>query len=133
MKKKILVVDDEELIRKTISLTLIEVGYEVETAKSGKEAFEKVINAENKGKTIDLILTDTRISDMSGIELMKKLNREKFITPFIVVSGNRDNINLLKSVELGCIDFIFKPFQPENLVQCINNYFDKQLLRGRCK
>ena len=112
MKKKILVVDDEELIRKTISLTLIEVGYEVETAKSGKEAFEKVINAENKGKTIDLILTDTRVSYMSGIELINKLNREKFITPFILVSGNIDTINLLKSYELVCIAFIFTSFTP---------------------
>lgn len=132
MKKRILLVDDEIDIIDPFSHFLTMAGFEVETAKNGKEAFEKVINAKNKDKTIDLILTDIQIPDMSGIELMKKLNGEKVITPFIVVSSYGDNINLLKSVELGCVDFIFKPVSPESLTKRINSYFDKQLM-GNCE
>ena len=127
MKKNILVVDDEDNILNSISVVIKMAGYEVETARNGQEAFNKVNEALKKGNPFDLVLTDVLMPYMDGIGLMEKLNHKNMTIPVFVISGNGDKNTLMELLRRGCVDFIYKPFESENLVQRINNYFDKQL------
>lgn len=132
MKKYILVVDDEENILNSVSMVLKMANYEVETAKNGKEALDKVNEAQKKDRPVDLILTDILMPVMGGMDLMEKLNNENLKIPVIVVSGHGDNNTLLEAVHRGCEGFIFKPIQLSFLARRIDNFFDKQLV-GNCK
>ncbi len=111
----------------SISVVIKMAGYEVETAKNGQEAFDKVNEALKKGNPFDLILTDVLMPCLDGIGLMEKLNHKNITIPVFVISGHGDKNTLMKLLRRGCVDFIYKPFQPENLVRHINNFFDKQL------
>ncbi|NTW32166.1 MAG: response regulator transcription factor [Bacteroidetes bacterium] len=108
---KILVCEDDFMIVKAIEHKLKNEGYEVETAKDGREASEKI-----KNNIYDLILTDLLMPFLGGIELINLVRTQlKKDTPIIVLSrlGNEDSI--LEAFKLGADDYITKPFSPNEL------------------
>ncbi len=117
MKRKILIVDDDESIRKMIGRILIKSGYEVYTAVNGVEAVKKLINIE-----IDLIILDLVMPLMDGIEFLKAIrSKEIRDIPVLIISGTDDAKQIVEAYKLGAYDFIRKPEHPEILLKRIEN------------
>lgn len=118
---KILLVDDEEIIRITTKQILIELGYSVITAKDGKEALE--IFKKNHS-TIDVVLMDLIMPNMSGRDAffeMKKIDKESRI---ILSSGFTDNIKLSDLTNYGLSGYISKPYRVDDLSKTIMEVID---------
>lgn len=108
-KDKILLVEDEEGIRKLIQLYLEKCGYIVFPAENGEDALQ-IVDDENP----DLILLDIEMPKMNGFDICKKI-RQKVNVPIIFISSRREVTDKVKSFELGGDDYITKPFDFEEL------------------
>jgi len=113
--KRVLVVDDEQNSREGLSKILTKEGYTVHTAENGKKA---LIEAENN--EFDLIITDLRMPEMDGIEVLEKLrNKNKNIGVVIVTAYGEVN-SYLKAMNLGAFEYLNKPIHLEELRRVIN-------------
>ena len=117
MKKKILVIDDEEPIRKLFTRILSAAGYEVITASHGKEALAVLDN-----RSFDLIVLDMNMPEMDGLTFLRRV-REGDLThvPVLMVSGEDNPENIVESYKLGVYDFIRKPERTEVMLKRIEN------------
>lgn len=117
MTKRILVVDDERNIRITISKSLQSDELLVDMAISGEEALERLVMYQ-----YDLVLLDLRLPGMSGMDLMQRL-KDMDIQPKIVVISAHGTIDLaVKILKAGALDFIEKPFSPDEIRQIVAKY-----------
>ena len=107
---KILVVDDETLIRTVIKEYCSNNNYEVFEASSGKEALELLLK--NK---YDLMILDIMMPEMDGFSMLKELPKERRI-PTIVLSARREEYDKLAGFDLGIDDYVTKPFSPKELM-----------------
>jgi DNA-binding NtrC family response regulator len=111
MSKSILVVDDDELMRTFISTILREDGYDVDTAPDGKTGLNKV-----KNKDFDLVITDLKMPDMSGVDLMQVGREVKPAVPWVIITAYGSINNAVEAMKAGAIDYLTKPFKsPEEL------------------
>lgn len=119
MAKKILVIDDEELITKSLLKLLNSEGYEATVVKSGGDAIEEV----NKNG-FDLIICDMRMPDIDGIETIKKIRSylkklNKKIIPEILITGYADKEKYETAIDLKVADYIYKPFDKTDFLQAV--------------
>lgn len=113
--KKILVVDDESSITDLVYSILTEKGYEVTTAKDGKEGL-KVFESVKP----DLVITDIVMPDMEGIEFMRSLVKMRKGLPIIVMSGNVLGTKFLETARIfGAQATLRKPFAIQELLEVI--------------
>ena len=111
MSKSILVVDDDELMRAFIATILREDGYDVDTATDGKAGLNKV-----KNKDFDLVITDLKMPDMSGVDLMQAGREAKPATPWVIITAYGSINNAVEAMKAGAVDYMTKPFKsPEEL------------------
>lgn len=108
---KILVVDDEELIREVIVEYLKNEGYEYIEAKDGYDAIDKV----KFHNDIDLIIMDIMMPNLDGFSACKEIKKIKDI-PTIVLSARSEEFDKLTGFDLGIDDYITKPFSPKELI-----------------
>ena len=107
---KILIVDDEKMIREVIKEYCISANYEVDVAESGKVALQKL-----KNYTYDLLVLDIMMPEMDGFTMLDNLPVEKRI-PTIVLSARGAEYDKLHGFELGIDDYLTKPFSPKELI-----------------
>lgn len=118
-EKKILVVDDDESIRRTFFLILYK-NYQVYPVKDSKEAFQRFL-----GSDVDLIIADFRLPHCSGLKVIEKFRESGFTGKAILISAFPD---LVKSEELArlSVDYFFiKPLDLEALIHSINCLLNK--------
>lgn len=113
-KPTILIVDDEENVRRLLRQVLEGANYKVVTASTGDEAFDKVTTSE-----INLVLLDIIMPGKDGYQTLE-LIREKSNIPVIMVTGLGDLPSLRSSLRLGADDYIKKPFRSKELLARIN-------------
>ena len=113
-KGRILVIDDEDIVRTSCSRALVPAGYEVKAAKNGLEGL-KMISDEK----FDLVLTDLKMPDMDGIEVLKRIKEEWPEIEVIIITGYQTVDTAVKSIKLGAFDYIEKPFTPDALVAAV--------------
>ncbi len=106
---RILVVDDEKAIRRFLKMSLTSQNYEVEEAKSGKEAVEVL-----KSFRPDAILLDLGLPDMDGVQVTKKI-REITQTPIVIVSVRDQEQDKIAALDAGADDYLTKPFSAPEL------------------
>lgn len=115
MGKKILIVEDEELLLNFLERKLSELDYEVIVARDGLEAF-KYLQAD----TPDLILLDIVMPKMGGFELMEKIKEDSSISkniPIIIISNSGQPVEIEKAKKLGVDDWLIKTeFDPQEVV-----------------
>ncbi len=109
---KILIAEDEVLMLKALEFKLKKDGYQVDVAADGREAMEKI-----KSNTYDLVLTDIMMPFVGGMEILSYIKNDpiKKNTPVLLISAvGLENV-VLEGFELGAEDFIYKPFNLNEL------------------
>jgi two-component system chemotaxis response regulator CheY len=117
-KGRVLVVDDEDNIRKLVRMCLTKAGYEVEEAENGEEG-EKIIRAKDNPLMVDVILCDIRMPKVNGIEAIAFFQEQFPSVPIVVITGFPDTemaVNLLKQ---GVVDYVPKPIDNEKLLDVV--------------
>jgi len=118
MGKRILVIDDDLIVSKTLKMLLHKSGYEVSMADSGRKALDLI--RENK---FDLIISDIRMPGMSGIETLKKLRESEkegdAIIPAVIITGYAGEGQYFPDEALGVRDYLYKPFDNKELLEMV--------------
>jgi two-component system KDP operon response regulator KdpE len=112
---RILVVDDEPQIRRSLQVNLEGKGYAVFTAEGADQAFEVIGN-----RSPDVILVDLLMPGTDGIELTRRL-RQQSVVPIIILSAIGDERKKVEALELGADDYVTKPFSMEELLARIKS------------
>ncbi len=118
---RILIVDDDENIRKTMTAILEDEGYIVDSAASGKEALEKA-----NGATYNLALLDIRLPDMEGVELLKLMKDSLPRTRKIMVTGYPSVQNAISAVNKRADAYLIKPVDVEKLLETVKEQLKLQ-------
>ncbi len=109
--KKVLVVDDEESIRKLLEYNLSKEGYEVTSSADGKAAYDLAGE-----KNFDFIILDLMLPSMDGMDVCKQLRQDKVNTPILMLTAKDDELEKIIGLELGADDYMTKPFSPREVV-----------------
>ncbi|MGP4082151.1 response regulator transcription factor [Pseudalkalibacillus sp. R45] len=109
-EQRVLVVDDEERIRKLLRMYLERENFAVVEAEDGETALQEASEAE-----FDIILLDLMLPEMDGIEVCEKLRKEK-ATPIIMLTAKGEESNRVQGFEAGADDYVVKPFSPREVV-----------------
>jgi PAS domain S-box-containing protein len=119
----ILLVDDEEAIRKLVPELLERFGYTVLTASSGEEALETYIN---RSQEIDLVIMDIGMPGMGGHKGVKEIVRFDPKAKVIIASGYSINSQVKKTMEAGALGYVGKPYHLADLLEKIRTVFDRE-------
>jgi DNA-binding NtrC family response regulator len=111
MTPRVLVVDDEQIIRESLSFILQKEGYEVEDAPNGQEAYKKV--SENPP---DIVITDIEMPGMKGVDLLEKISQVSPQTFVIIITAYGSIETAIKALRMGAYDYILKPLDFDELV-----------------
>ncbi|MGD2097699.1 MAG: hybrid sensor histidine kinase/response regulator [Desulfobacterales bacterium] len=126
MDKSILLVDDEEGIRKVLSIALSDLGYQVHSAANGVEALRVF-----EDKQPPIVLTDIKMPEMDGIELLRRLKKLNPDTEVIMITGHGDLDLAIKSVKYEATDFVTKPINDEVLEIALNRAAERIAMRRK--
>lgn len=119
MAKKILVIDDEELVIYSLKRLLKREGYEVTVASNGAEALELI-----KETDFDLVVSDIRMPELDGIEVVRKmreyfLENNKNLVPVVLITGYSNDESAKQAQELKVVDYLHKPFDTVDFLKVI--------------
>lgn len=122
MKKKILLVDDEELVIRSIGRLLQKQGHDVIMASSGEEAISFV-----QKENIDLVVLDVRMPKMNGIEVVKAIRQfqkqlGRKAIPEILITGYADETLMKEAEALKVADCLYKPFDVRDFLACVKRH-----------
>ena len=110
MSDKILVIDDQELMRESLRETLNRAGYEVQAVGSGREGLERF-----ERDSYSVVITDLRMPDVSGMKVLTQVNSLTPEVPVIVITGHGSIENAVEAMKHGAFDYITKPFDPDRI------------------
>ena len=123
MNNKILVVDDEEIIRESLSYILRKEGYPVEEAANGKIAYEKL-----KEDSFDLVITDLEMPEMKGTALLEEIKNLHLRTSTIIITAFGSLETAISALRNGASDYILKPIEFDELLFKVKKLFEVQEL-----
>ncbi len=123
MKHRILVVDDEEKLRRVIELQLTAAGYDVDKAASAEEALKLAERA-------DLVLTDLKLPGMDGLELLAAIRRQNMQAPVVVMTAFGTIEVAVQAMKTGAADFLLKPFSLDHLTAVVEKALEVRALRA---
>lgn len=121
--KKLLIIDDEPAIRRTLKDILENEGYSVDDAADGAEGLKKIQESE-----YDMVLCDIKMPKMDGIEVLEKVIDEGIDVPFVMISGHGTIDTAVDAIKKGAYDYISKPPDLNRLLVTIRNAMDKSSL-----
>ncbi len=125
---KILIIDDERAIRRSLKEILEYEGYEVHEAEHGKEGLEKALQT-----TYDLVFCDIKMPQMDGTEVLESLVKNEYESPIIMISGHGNIETAVQSIKNGAFDFIEKPLDLNRILITIRNAKEKFSLQEETK
>jgi signal transduction histidine kinase len=128
MTQNILLVDDEEGIRKVLGISLSDSGYKVFTAKGGEEALDMFRKIRPP-----IVLTDIKMPGMDGIDLLQRIKDESPDTEVIMITGHGDMELAIQSLKFDATDFITKPINEDILEIALKRANEKITLKARIK
>jgi two-component system nitrogen regulation response regulator NtrX len=124
MKARILVVDDEAEIRRSVRMILEYEGYDVQEASSGPEAIALI-----EREAPDLVFLDIKMPGVDGLEALEKIKQVNETLPVVIISGHGTVSTAVEATKLGAFDFIEKPLASERVLVTIKNALDRTRLQ----
>lgn len=118
---KILVVDDDKNIRRTVTMALESLDYFVHTAFDGNDAMVQL-----RGDKYDLIITDLKMPGMDGMELLQEAIAQYPEIKIVLISAHGTVDNAVEAMKLGAVDFLQKPFTPKELRNLVYNVLEAE-------
>ncbi|GAB6162603.1 sigma-54 dependent transcriptional regulator [Desulfothermus naphthae] len=115
MGKKILVIDDEKKMRRILQLLLEKIGYKVATAKDGREGIETWLKWQP-----DVVLTDLKMPEMDGMEILKFKNKAGLKAPLIILTAYGTIPSAVEAIKQGAFDYLTKPFDNKKVREVIS-------------
>lgn len=122
-KTRVLIVEDEEKLRRVIQLHLTSEGFEVEQAATAEQAIPLIANA-------DLIISDLRLPKMDGLQLLKEIRERNIAISVIVMTAFGTVQTAVEAMKLGALDFLLKPFSLDHLSTVIQKAIEVRTLRS---
>jgi DNA-binding NtrC family response regulator len=113
-RPRILVIDDEEIVRVSCKKCLTPEGYDVDVAANGIEGL-----AMTENNRYDVILTDLKMPDMDGMEFLTKVKERHPDTKVIMITGYSTVEHAVRAMRMGAYNYIEKPFTPDALVEAV--------------
>lgn len=120
---RVLIVDDEKNIRLTLAQALSSVSVEVDTAEDGEQALKKV---DERGFAV--ILLDLRMPGIDGMEVLRRLRDDRPEIPVIIITAHGNIESAVEAMKLGAIEFLPKPFVPEEIRTLVSRVLDRHKL-----
>lgn len=114
-KLKVLLLDDEPIVGKRLKPAVEKMGFEVEVFEDPKVALSRIDE-----KTFDIVVTDIRMDEIDGIEVLERVKKKSPGTKVIMITGYAMMALAREAMEKGAYDFIAKPFTPEELRRAIS-------------
>jgi two-component system nitrogen regulation response regulator NtrX len=124
MKSRILVIDDEAEIRRSVRMILEYEGYDVQEAASGPEGLASI-----EREPPDLVFMDIRMPGLDGLEALQKIRQINEVLPVVIISGHGTVSTAVEATKLGAFDFIEKPLASERVLVTIRNALDSTRLQ----
>ena len=121
MGKHLLIVDDDLNTRK-LHRFLLERKYKVSEAENGADALSLL----SRDNSFDLVVTDIEMPIMSGLELIKEMDKRSITTPVCVISGIDDETVIFKLQGMGCSDFLAKPLKIQKLLNKVETILTRE-------
>ena len=121
---RILIVDDERVIREVLSEALAMEGYEVASAEDGEAALREV-----QRRHFNLILTDLKMPRLGGLELLERIGQLKLSTIVIIMTGFGTVETAITAMKKGAYDYLLKPFKLEDVIRAVKRGLDRQRLQ----
>lgn len=118
---KILIIDDEEIMRSFLADVLIDEGYDVDVAENGEIGIEKT-----KGGGFHLIVTDVKMPGVSGIDVLKAAKSIDKNIDVIIMTGYASVNTAVESMKLGAVDYITKPFNIDQIKMIVERTIEKR-------
>jgi DNA-binding NtrC family response regulator len=118
-KKKVLVVDDEQIVLDSVRKILSDGNYEVDSTLSGRQGIEW-----GTKRHYDIVLTDIRMPDIGGMIVLRDVKRAKPSVPVVVITGYATVKSAVQAMKLGASDYLEKPFTPEELLNAVDSALD---------
>jgi len=116
----ILVVEDEALIRETVTMALSDEGYEVVAVEDGRQALDIIRDAhvsdDNEISAIDLIILDLMLPYVNGLDLCRLMRQDGVTTPILMLSAKGTETDIVVGLEIGADDYLAKPFGMRELI-----------------
>ena len=112
---RVLVVDDEPIVNESCRRVLAHEGYEVDTTESGREGLDRAC-----AQHFDLVITDLKMPDLDGMDLVRALRRERPNTAVLIITGYGTVPSAVEAMGLGVSDYIEKPFTPHRLAKAVH-------------
>jgi two-component system alkaline phosphatase synthesis response regulator PhoP len=126
MKGHILIIDDEASLRQTMARILQRAGYEVTTAADGEDGLALITE-----HSFDLVYSDIRMPDMSGLELLKIVHEKFPELPVILFTAQPDLNSAVEAVRSGATDYLLKPLKPQAVIDRVNAILEKNQVERR--
>lgn len=108
---RVLVIEDNEPVRRFVTSVLGESGFGVDEAGNGREAYQRL-----RSGFYDLVLLDLKLGDLDGMDILRTIRRQDEHLPVIILSSIEDLNTKIGGFDVGCDDYITQPFQPAELV-----------------
>ena len=115
---RVLVVDDEEFMRKLMTNILRKAGMEVLTAQNGEEALRAL-----QENGCDVVISDARMAGMSGFDLLKQVKAQHPDTAFVVMTGHADSYSIKDALLQGADEYITKPFKNQEVTLIVERAY----------
>lgn len=122
-KGTVLLIDDDREILEVCSEVLLDAGFEVVSYDNPLEALESL----QKGRKVDLIITDFRMPELNGLQLMEKINSLKILVPVVMFTGLADKELAIKALNAGCYSLVEKPMRNQEFI----HYAEQAMAYGR--
>ncbi len=127
MLRKVLVIDDEDVIRQTIRKQLDGTGFEIIEAEDGQQGID-LLNTLDNPLTVDVIICDIRMPKINGIEAIAYFRKEYPSTPIIVLTGYPDVTLATDLLKQGVTDYLTKPVDKQSLVEVVEKAAQQRTL-----
>jgi len=129
---RVLVVDDDEGVRKSVRLTLTKAGYDVVDAEDGEKGIQQMRSGDNS-LMVDVIFCDIHMPKVNGVEAIAFFRQQCPSVPVIVMTGRPEISGATDLMRQGVVDYLIKPVRPDELTEAARKYAKRRVSQDESK